>query len=107
LIVVKQAKYLFIVRMDVEPDKEKQLNEWYNNMHIPALLKVPGVLSGRRYTAMQGTPKYTAIYEFDRRARDVTSSEAWKKAVEMTPRPKDVVTRNVSRELHKLIYPEA
>ena len=103
-MVEKQAKYLFIVRMDVEPDKEKQLNEWYNNVHIPALLKVPGVLSARRYTAMEGTPKYTAIYEFD--SPDVRSSEAWKKAVEMTPRPKDVVTKNVSREFHKLVYPE-
>ena len=104
MVVEKQAKYLFIVRMDVEPDKEKQLNEWYNNVHIPALLKVPGVLSARRYTAMEGTPKYTAIYEFDR--PDVRSSEEWKRAVEMTPRPKDVVTKNVSREFHKLVYPE-
>jgi antibiotic biosynthesis monooxygenase (ABM) superfamily enzyme len=97
------VKYLLVVRMDVEPEKEKQLNDWYNNVHIPALLKVPGVLSARRYVATQGAPKYTAIYEFDR--PDVTVGEAWKKAVEMTPRPKDVVASNFSRELHQLIYP--
>lgn len=103
-MVEKRAKYLLIVRMDVNPENEKQLNDWYNIVHIPALLKVPGVLSGRRYITTQGSPKYTAIYEFDR--PDVTLSEAWKKAVEMTPRPKEVVVSNFSRELHQLIYPE-
>ncbi len=102
-MVEKQVKYLLVVRMDVEPEKEKQLNDWYNDVHIPALLKVPGVLSGRRYIATQGSPKYTAIYEFDR--PDVTISEEWKKAVEMTPRPKNIVITNFSRELHQLIYP--
>ncbi len=98
-----QVKHLLIVRMDVEPEQEKQLNEWYNDIHIPALLKVPGVLSARRYTTSQGTPKYTAIYEFDR--PDVTISEAWKKAVEMTPRPKNITVKNFTRELLQTIYP--
>jgi hypothetical protein len=102
-MVEKKAKYLLIVRMDVNSDGEKRLNEWYNNIHIPALMKVPGVLSGRRFTAIQASPKYTAIYEFDR--PDVTESEAWKKAVESTPRPKDLVVTNFSRETHQLIYP--
>ena len=97
-----QVKYLLIVKMDVEPEQENQLNKWYNDVHIPALLKVPGVLSGRRYTTTQGTPKYTAIYEFDR--PDVTISEAWKKAVEQTPRPKEIAVKNFSRELLQTIY---
>jgi hypothetical protein len=102
-MVEKKAKYLLIVRMDVNADGEKRLNEWYDNVHIPALIKVPGVLSGRRFAAIQGSPKYTAIYEFDRPG--VTESEAWNKAVEMTPRPKDLVITNFSREIHQLIYP--
>ena len=99
----KKARYLLIVRMDVNAEGEKQLNDWYNKVHIPALMRVPGILSGRRFTAIQGSPKYTAIYEFDRPG--VTESEAWKKAVELTPRPKDLVITNYSREIHQLIYP--
>jgi hypothetical protein len=103
-MVDNRAKYIYVVRMDVEKDVEEKFNNWYNNEHIPALLKVPGVLSGRRYVSLEGEPKYTAVYEFDR--RDIRQSVEWKKAVEMTPRPADVQTKNVKRELHQLIYPE-
>ena len=37
-----EAKYLYLVRMDVEPDKEAEFNEIYNKEHIPVLLTVPG-----------------------------------------------------------------
>ncbi len=99
-----QAKYLYIVRVDVDPEKEKQFNNWYNKEHVPALLKVPGVIGASRYVSMEGTPKYTAIYELER--PDVITSEAWKKAVEMTPRPKDVITKNAARNVCERIYPE-
>ena len=39
------AKYLFIVSMDVAPEKDALFNEVYDVEHIPALLKVPGVRS--------------------------------------------------------------
>ena len=43
-----KAKYLFIASMDVDAHKEALFNEVYDTEHIPALLKVPGVLSVRR-----------------------------------------------------------
>ena len=61
--MTKRAKYLVILSMDVDPDKEKQFNEWYDGEHIPALLKVLGVLSASRYTSLKGTPKYWTLYE--------------------------------------------
>ncbi len=98
----KLTKYLYVVRMDVDPEKEQQFNEWYNKDHIPALLKVSGVTGAYRYASLEGTPKYIAIYELE--TPDVLASEAWKKAVEMTPRPKDVVSKNASRNLYERIY---
>ena len=98
------AKYLFVVKMDVDPEKEKQFNEWYNKEHIPALLKVPGVKGAHRYTSLEGTPKYIAIYKLDN--PNVRTSEAWKKASEMTRRPKEVTTQNVTRNLYERIYPK-
>ena len=42
------AKYLFIVSMDVEPDKEDLFNEVYDTEHVPDILQVPGVISATR-----------------------------------------------------------
>ena len=38
-----KAKYLFVVSMDVDPDKEALFNEVYDTEHVPLLSKVPGV----------------------------------------------------------------
>lgn len=97
------AKYLYVVRMDVDPEKEQQFNEWYNEEHIPALLEVPGVSGAYRYASLEGTPKYIALYELDN--PKVRNSAAWKKAVEMTPRPQGVTPKNATRNLYKRIYP--
>lgn len=54
---------LLIVWTDVEPEYEAEFNEWYNQEHIPQLLAVAGFLTGRRYQAVDGRPKYVAIYD--------------------------------------------
>ena len=41
--------YLLIVSMDIEGMKEELFNEVYDTEHIPAILKVPGVISASRY----------------------------------------------------------
>jgi hypothetical protein len=76
-----QAKYLYVVMMDVAPDVEAAFNDVYDREHIPALLKVPGIRSAVRYrTGTAGVPKYVAIYEMDR--PDVHESDAFKKAAD-------------------------
>jgi hypothetical protein len=98
------AKYLYFVRMDVDYDKEERFNQWYNEEHLPALLKVPGVLGASRYISLDGSPKFTAIYELEK--PDIPSSESWKNAVASTPRPIDVVSKNAVRNICERIYPE-
>ena len=39
-----KTRYVFVVSMDVDPDKDAIFNEVYNTEHIPELMKVPGVL---------------------------------------------------------------
>ena len=102
-IMNKLAKYLFIVSMDVDEGQEKQFNEWYNKEHVPALLKVPGVIRAYRYISKGGTPKYTAIYELGNPS--IQTSDAWKKAVEMTPRPREITPKNATRNIYECIYP--
>ena len=43
-------KYLFIVSMDVQKDKEALFNEVYDKEHVPLLGKVPGVGAITRLT---------------------------------------------------------
>ena len=43
-----ESNYVFVVGMDVDPDKEDLFNEVYDTEHIPDLLKVPGVVSVSR-----------------------------------------------------------
>ena len=59
------SKTVVIVTMEVEPDWEDELNRWYEEEHIEALLSVPGYLSAERFLAVDGTPKYMAFYQVE------------------------------------------
>ena len=113
-----KANYLFVVSMDVDPDKEAIFNEVYDTEHIPLILKVPGVVSAKRYKmgpltmflggekktiVMEGEPAYMAIYELD--SPDVLVSEAWAKAVEAGRWPSQVrpYTKNRRHVMRKLV----
>lgn len=89
-----KARYVFQVRMDVEPDKEDLFNEVYDTEHVPYLLEVPGVVSVTRTRSVPfklaiagevkdipaASPRYTALYFLE--SPDVLSSSAWGEAVE-------------------------
>ena len=105
--MVTDAKYLYVVMMDVEPDKEAEFNEIYDKEHIPILLKVPGVLSAARFkTSTEGAPRYVAIYELE--SPDVPDSEAFRKASDSGEWPHKVrpYTKNRSRIVYSRINPK-
>jgi hypothetical protein len=54
---------LLAVWTDVAPEAEADFNEWYDKEHVPEIVSIPGVLSGRRYQTLEGGPKYLALYE--------------------------------------------
>lgn len=56
---------LLVVRVDIAPAVEKEWNQWYDQVHLPEILRVPGFLSGRRYRAVEGAPKYMTLYELE------------------------------------------
>lgn len=58
------APALQIGRMDVPPEVDAEFNAWYNTIYVPNYEKVPGVIRGRRYRAVVGTPTYLTLYEF-------------------------------------------
>ncbi len=74
----KDADFVLTVRLNIPAEKEQDFNEWYNVDHVPALVGVPGVSCARRYVAVEGDPKYLAVYEMND-AR-VPKSPEWDKA---------------------------
>jgi len=108
------SKYLFVVSMDVAPDKEALFNEVYDREHIPNILKVPGVRSAARMAGEDFTlslggsetkkkhdgPRYTAVYEID--SPEVLLTPAWKEAAEAGRWPGEVRPHTLNR--HHAIY---
>jgi hypothetical protein len=110
------SKYLFVVSMYVDAEKEALFNEVYDTEHVPNLLKVPGVravarMAGENFAVSIGGaekkvahdgPRYSAIYEID--DPKVLVSPEWTKAVEEGRWPGQVrpFTRNRRHALYKV-----
>ncbi|SRR5579884_2410238 len=59
------GRALLVVGIDIDPDHEAELNDWYGQ-HLASRLQWPGFRSARRYRAVAGGgPRYLAIYELD------------------------------------------
>ena len=69
------APALQIGRMDVPASVDAEWNQWYSTIYVPNYEKVPGVIRGRRYRAVEGTPTYMTFYEFEH--PKVSETEAW------------------------------
>ena len=111
-----KSRYLFVVSMDVDPDKEALFNEVYDTEHMPNLLQVPGVhaaarmqgepfvmsIGGEEKRVARDGPHYSALYEID--GPHVLVSEACAKASEAGRWPGEVrpFTRNRRHALYKL-----
>lgn len=88
------SRYLFVVSMDVAPEKEALFNEVYDEEHVPYLMEVPGVLAVSRAKAEAfqmaiagkvddkpaASPAYIALYEVE--SPEVIASDAWAAAVD-------------------------
>jgi hypothetical protein len=67
------AKYTFVVLSNpTTPGQEAEYNEWYNKIHIPDVLNVPGFVAAQRFRLADaqfadGAPahRYLALYEID------------------------------------------
>src|SRR6188768_2267122 len=89
-------KYLFVVTMDVQKEKEALFNEVYDTEHVPLLQKVPGVGAVTRLKTEPaafnldgaGLASYVAIYEID--SPDVLLSKEWAEAAEKGRWPSEV-----------------
>jgi hypothetical protein len=74
----KDAEFVLTVRLNTPPEHEKDFTAWYNEDHLPALVGVPGVYCARRYLAVEGDPRFLAVYEM--REGGIPKTPEWDKA---------------------------
>ena len=62
-------KWLLAVETNCkDPSKEKEFNDWYNNIHVPDILGTPGIVRATRYENSnpgEGRGKFMALYEIE------------------------------------------
>jgi hypothetical protein len=64
------GKYLLFAFSDCKDSaREKEFNDWYNNMHVPDMLEVPGMIQATRWMSAEPKEnqrrKYLALYELE------------------------------------------
>ena len=73
------SEYLYVVQMDIPPEREADFNRIYDTQHVPEILKVPGVLGVKRYKLEKSSngsyPRYLALYRCA--SADIPNSPAW------------------------------
>lgn len=64
------AKYVFVVMTNPAEGQEEEYNRWYDNQHLPDVLKVEGFVAAQRFKLApvesgnaKATHSYMALYE--------------------------------------------
>jgi hypothetical protein len=58
-------KGILFSQMEPPAEFEEEFHRWYDEDHVPVRLGSEGFLAARRYDAVEGEPKYLAIYELE------------------------------------------
>ena len=65
----------YVVETDVVETAEADLNDWYDQEHMPGLAAVEGTVRAARYRNLDGGGRYHACYELA--SRETLGSPAW------------------------------
>ena len=69
------SRGLLLFTTDIDPAMEEEFHRWYEEEHIPERMAVPGFLTARRFRAIEGGPKYLAVYDLE--SPEVLASEPY------------------------------
>ena len=70
---------------DIDPANEADFNRWYEEEHLDERMAIPGFINARRFTALEGGPKYLALYDLE--SPDVLQSAPYRHIVGPGSRP--------------------
>lgn len=76
-----ETKVINIRATDCPPEVEARYVQWYEDVHVPMLLKIPEVKRVTRYESVgdDGShPKYLSIYEFE----DLGAAQRYERSAE-------------------------
>jgi hypothetical protein len=59
------ANGLLLFMTDIDPSHESEFNRWYEEEHLAERMAIPGFVAARRFQALEGSPKYLAIYDLE------------------------------------------
>lgn len=65
-------------QMNPPAGREDEFHAWYEDVHVPSRLAVPGFHRATRYRAVEGEPAHLAVYELDLEALRSPEYEALK-----------------------------
>jgi hypothetical protein len=70
------ARYKLIALSNAKDGREEEFNDWYDKVHLPDMLKVPGVISGERFVnVFPAAHKFIAIYEVETESLEALAAE--------------------------------
>lgn len=69
-------------QMNPPEGRDEEFEAWYEDVHVPSRLAVPGFQRATRYRALEGGPAHLAVYELDMEALDRPEYRALKQRPE-------------------------
>ncbi len=73
--------YKLVAMCNAFAGRTEDLNRWYDERHLPDMLKIPGFISGERYTSAAQSPyAFVAIYEIETDDLQAVMKEIGKRA---------------------------
>ena len=69
------ATLLFTAGDLADPAREDEFTRWYDGRHVPQRRALPGFRSARGWQAVDGGPKFMALYELE--SPDAMKTEAY------------------------------
>ena len=61
------GRYVFVVQTDPVEGRDREYNQWYDEIHLKDVCAFPGFVGARRFRLVEGDAKakYLAIYELE------------------------------------------
>ena len=56
---------MYVESRPSSPEREQEYNSWYDDVHIPELLALDGIVAARRLRPIDRQGPYVAIYELE------------------------------------------
>lgn len=56
---------IYVETYPSSPDREQEYNTWYDEIHLPELVAIDGIVSARRLRPVNGEGPYVALYEIE------------------------------------------